>query len=109
MAQQVTTTLIDDIDGGKAAETIRFAIDGVEYEIDLSARNAGRLRKALDEFVANGRRVGGRQVARRKQTRRSPGHKPQDIRDWAKANGHAVADRGAIPATLREAFYAAQG
>jgi len=37
-----------------------FALDGVQYAIDLSTENAARLRDSLAEFVGHGRRVGGR-------------------------------------------------
>jgi hypothetical protein len=51
MAQQVQTLLIDDLDGGEAEETVRFGLDGTEYEIDLSAKNADALRKALAWYI----------------------------------------------------------
>ncbi len=57
MAQQTTVTLTDDIDGGKATESINFGLDGVQYEIDLSAKNAKTLRKAVAEFVEAGRNI----------------------------------------------------
>ena len=38
--QRIITELVDDIDGSKAEETVRFAIDGVEYAVDLSEKNA---------------------------------------------------------------------
>ena len=57
MAHQTSVTLVDDLDGGKAAETVVFGLDGASYEIDLSKKNAGTLRKALTEFVEHGRRV----------------------------------------------------
>lgn len=60
MATRVLTTLQDDIDGSAATQTIRFALDGIEYEIDVSDRNANRLRNVLSEFIAHGRTVGGK-------------------------------------------------
>jgi len=57
MAQQRSITLVDDLDGGKAAETVAFGLDGAQYEIDLSTKNASGLRKAVADFVAHGRRV----------------------------------------------------
>ena len=57
MAQQKSVTLIDDLDGGKAAETITFGLEGASYEIDLSKKNATALRKAVADFVEHGRRV----------------------------------------------------
>jgi hypothetical protein len=40
MAQKITVTLEDDLDGGPADQTVRFGLDGAEYEIDLSISNA---------------------------------------------------------------------
>jgi hypothetical protein len=59
MVQRAHTLLTDDVDGGEAAETVRFALDGVEYEIDLSEEHARELRDALTVFVDAARRVGG--------------------------------------------------
>ena len=68
MAKKVTVTLVDDFDGaGSADETVEFGLDGVTYEIDLSSKNATKLRNDLKQWVAAGRRVGGR---RRKLTER---------------------------------------
>ena len=60
MATKVLTTLQDDIDGSAATETVHFALDGVEWEIDLSERNANRLRNNLSVFIQHGRKVGGK-------------------------------------------------
>lgn len=60
MAQRVQVVLEDDIDGSKADETVRFSMDGAEYEIDLSSENAQKLREALTPWVEAGRRTGGR-------------------------------------------------
>ncbi|NEE54003.1 Lsr2 family protein, partial [Streptomyces sp. SID8455] len=56
MAQRVVVTLSDDIDGGTAAETVTFALDGKTYEIDLNPANAKKLRKALAPYMAAGRK-----------------------------------------------------
>jgi hypothetical protein len=50
MAQKVTVTLEDDLDGGPAEETVRFGFGGAEYEIDLSSKNAAGFRKRLAPF-----------------------------------------------------------
>jgi hypothetical protein len=47
MSQKVM--LIDDLDQSEGAETIRYSVDGKEYEIDLSEKNAQRFRDALKE------------------------------------------------------------
>ena len=52
MAQKVNIILVDDLDGGSADENVRFGLDGVSYEIDLSAANAAELRSSLERFVA---------------------------------------------------------
>jgi hypothetical protein len=55
MAKTVIVKLTDDIDGDDADETISFALDGRSYEIDLSAKNATRLREAFEPFVTKAR------------------------------------------------------
>lgn len=42
MARQETVTLTDDIDGGKADETVTFGLDGASYEIDLHSKRLPR-------------------------------------------------------------------
>jgi len=65
MAKKVTVTLVDDFDGeGAADETVEFGLDGVSYEIDLSSKNAAKLRNDLKQWVDAGRRVGGRRRGR---------------------------------------------
>src|SRR4051794_11972860 len=58
MAKQIITLLTDDLDGGDADRTIEFGLDGVNYTIDLSEKNAGKLRKALDPFLTAASKVG---------------------------------------------------
>src|SRR5664279_2419948 len=79
VAQQTSVTMVDDLDGGKAAETVTFGLDGGSYEIDLSKKNAGALRKALTEFVEHGRRAkfGSPVASGRNQKRPVPTYRPQ--------------------------------
>ena len=105
MAQQVKVVLIDDIDGGPAEETVRFAVDGTSYEIDLSAANAARLRNAVAEFVGHARKSAGRSSSKR--SRRADGGKSAEIRAWAREQGLRVNERGRIPADLAAKFEAA--
>lgn len=102
MAQKVNIVLVDDIDGTDAAETVSFAIDGREYEIDLSSRNAEGLREALAPYIGHARRGGAR-----RGRNRSGGPSPADIRAWARENGFDVPDRGRVSAHVREAYLAA--
>jgi nucleoid-associated protein Lsr2 len=74
MAREVIEKLIDDLEGGDAAETVTFGLDGVSYEIDLSRKNAAALRKALERYITAARRRGG---ATRRNRRRDPARSPQ--------------------------------
>ena len=109
MAKKVTVTLVDDFDGeGAADETVEFAVDGVTYEIDLSAKNAKALRSDLKKWVEAGRRVGGRRRGRSGGGRAAIDREQSAaIRDWARRNGHNVSTRGRIPADVIDAFHAA--
>lgn len=62
MARCVQVQLIDDITGDEAQETVRFALDGTKYEIDLTSANADKLRSALAKYVENGRKASGRRT-----------------------------------------------
>ena len=104
MAQQTILELVDDLDGGPAMETVAFALDGVEFAIDLSAANAARLRDTLAEYVGHARRTGGRKSRGRAATNANGNGngKPdtQAVREWARSQGETVADRGRVPQAL---------
>ncbi|MCT2584156.1 histone-like nucleoid-structuring protein Lsr2 [Actinophytocola gossypii] len=104
MAQKTVLELVDDLDGGRADETVTFALDGVEFVIDLSEENAARLRDTLAEFVGHARRTGGRKQ-RGKATPAANG-KPdtQAVREWARSQGEEVAERGRVPQALLTRF-----
>lgn len=101
MAQRVQVVLEDDFDGGTAEETVSFALDGAEYEIDLSADNAEGLRDALAPYVGRARKTGGR---RRRGSAPAGDSSTSEIRAWANATGLDVSTRGRVSAQLREAF-----
>nr|WP_281168161.1 Lsr2 family protein [Sporichthya polymorpha] len=103
MAQKTLVILEDDLDGGEAAETVSFSLDGVAYEIDLSAKNAAKLRDAMALYVGSARRVGGR-AARGKAKARTGNARTADIREWARTNGLDVSERGRIPASIVEQY-----
>jgi hypothetical protein len=112
MAKKVTVTLVDDFDGdGPADETVEFSIDGVSYEIDLSAKNAKKLRDDLKQWIEAGRRVGGRRRGRSGGPGRGRATIDREqsaaIREWARRSGHKVSTRGRIPAEIIDAFHAA--
>lgn len=113
MAKKVTVTLVDDFDGDAPAdETVEFSIDGVTYEIDLSSRNAQRIRNEFKPWMDAGRRVGGRRRGRSGPSGRGRASMDREqsaaIREWARRNGHKVSTRGRIPADVIEAFHAAK-
>jgi len=105
MAQKVTVALEDDLDGSPADETMRFAFEGAEYEIDLSTKNASKFRKQLAPFVEHARRT-SRGVGRPARTAASR-QRSGEIRAWAKQHGIAVSDRGRIPARVAEQYQTA--
>lgn len=110
MAQKIETVLIDDIDGSHADTTIRFGLNGAEYEIDLNATHAEELRKAVGQYLEVGRRANGNaRRASQGTARRSTGGglKSSEIRDWAKSQGMDVKERGRIPSELVVKFRAA--
>ena len=111
MAQKIQTLFIDDLDGSEAEGTIRFGLDGTEYEIDLNAEHARALRDALARYVRAARRAGGtaRRPARGGRTARADGTDSTEVREWAKAQGIEVKDRGRVPAELVARFKAATG
>ena len=103
MAKKTIVTLVDDMDGSEAAETIAFAIDGTSYEIDLSSDHAAALREAFAPYVAAARRTTGRNTRSA-----APGRStPKEIRAWAVDHGVEVPARGRVPAGVIEQYLAA--
>ena len=109
MAQKVQVVLVDDVDGGSADETVAFALDGVTYEIDLTKKNAARLRDSFAPWVGAARKVSGprgRRTAGRGRAGRG-GSDASAIRAWAKESGVAVSERGRVSAEVRAQYEAA--
>jgi hypothetical protein len=111
MAQKTIVQLIDDLDQGEADETVNFALDGANYEIDLSTANAQKMRDALAPYVANARRANRGATRPASGARLSSGRgaridreQLQAIREWGSKNGWTVNARGRIPADLLEAY-----
>jgi hypothetical protein len=114
MARKVQVILSDDLDEDVPAdETVSFSLDGTNYEIDLSDKNAEELRNAFSRYVQAARKVGrgGGRASGGGRSRATGGRMDREqagaIRDWARKNGHAVSDRGRIPASVVEAYEAA--
>src|SRR3954451_13652941 len=114
MARKVQVILSDDLDENVSAdETVSFSLDGTNYEIDLSEKNAQELRNAFSRYVQAARKVGrgsGRASGGGRSRATGGGRVDREqagaIREWARKNGHAVSDRGRIPASVVEAYEA---
>jgi Lsr2 len=114
VAREVITKLVDDLDGGVAHETVRFGLDGRNYEIDLSTKNAKKLRSELAAFVERGSRVsprGGAGAARGGARGLAPLGRDHNraIREWAQAKGFEVAPLGRIKQDVVDAFHQRAG
>lgn len=113
MAQKVEVLLIDDLEGGSADETVRFGLDGVSYEIDLSDSNAAQLREALTAYVQRARKSSTRSQRARtsSSSSRTRGgssrERSAEIRSWARQQGINVNERGRIPSWIVEKYQAA--
>ena len=112
MAKQIIHKLVDDLDGGDADETVKFALDGVQYEIDLSKANAEKLRESFARYVDAGTKVGrggvvvGGRAARGRGGATADREQNKAIREWAKKAGKDISDRGRIPQEIVDEFHA---
>lgn len=104
MAERIQ--LVDDIDGSDATERVFFGLDGANYEIDLSAANAAKLREVLAAYIKNARKANGVKKAAKRVVRDS---QTAEIRQWAADNGYEVSPRGRIPAEISDAYQKAMG
>jgi uncharacterized membrane protein len=118
MARREIVELIDDLDDSKADETVTFGIDGVQYEIELSTKNANKLRQALQPYVDAGRKVSSssrtaarpaRRGAAAAATRANDPEQNRAMREWAKSKKMEISDRGRIPAHIVEAYHTSAG
>jgi nucleoid-associated protein Lsr2 len=108
MARRIVVRFTDDLRGAEIAagkgETVTFSLDGWSYEIDLTARNASGLRKALRPYVEAGRPI---KTSRRRPVRTRVAADTRTVKQWARANGYSMRDRGRIPKAVIDAFDAA--
>jgi hypothetical protein len=115
VAKQIIHKLVDDLDGGDADETVKFSLDGVQYEIDLSTKNATKLRELFAPYVAAGTRVGrggvvvGGRAARGRGSATADREQNRAIRAWAKKEGKDISDRGRIPQEIVDEYHAKAG
>jgi hypothetical protein len=116
MAKRTLEVMIDDIDGTElpdgSGECVHFSLDGKDYSIDLSQANAEQFREVLAPYISAGQRLSSNGTSRPRGTsqRASRQGRAQElaaVREWARANGMAVPDRGRIPAAVMDAYAAA--
>ncbi|HEU5388939.1 MAG TPA: Lsr2 family protein [Streptosporangiaceae bacterium] len=108
MAQRLHTLYVDDLDGSDAEGTVRFSLDGAQYEIELNAAHATELRDALAPYVEAGRKV-SRRAGRNRGKAAPKGVSSNEVRDWAKTNGLEIKNRGRVPAKVMTKFLTATG
>ncbi|MDF2562720.1 MULTISPECIES: histone-like nucleoid-structuring protein Lsr2 [Microbacterium] len=112
MARKQITQLIDDLDGtvleSGEGKQITFSIEGRAYEIDLSDDNAEKFYKALAPFVDVARSIRVNNTSRSRSSRANKSDLDLGaVREWARANGHTVNERGRVPAAVIDAYRAA--
>jgi hypothetical protein len=108
MAKQVHTSLVDDIDGGPAAETIAFSFQGRDYQIDLSEVNAARFRSMMSEYAEHARKTSVRRTPSRSRRSTESRRRAAAIREWARASGmEDIGSRGRIPQQVIDRYEAA--
>ena len=112
MAQRTTVVITDDLDGTEGADTVTFAFEGIEYQVDLSESNVKKLKKALDPYISAARKTGGRRSSGRRSSASSGRSASSDtaaIREWARSQGLQVSERGRVPQSIRDQYAAANG
>lgn len=102
MAKRTIVEWVDDIDGSSASETVTFTIDGSSYEIDLSEKNAKKLRSAMSQWIEASRKASHRK-ARGGRVKEDPAESA-NARKWAVDNGFDVGPRGRLRSEVLDAF-----
>lgn len=109
MATRITTTLIDDLDGSEAAETLVFALDGESFAIDLNKDNAAAMRASMEMYVSAARKYkpkGASTPGRKAKDDSKPSSK--EVRAWAQENGIQISPRGRIKEAILEQYSASK-
>ena len=110
----IRTIKFDDLDGSTEEttplETVPFTVEGTDYEIDLHADNAAKFRGVLGPYISAGRKATAKRTAPVASTSGRSGAKPdreqnKAIRDWARAHGYGINDRGRIPVDVQDAYH----
>ena len=109
MAQQIVSTLIDDITGKEIpagqGESIQFTYEGMVYQIDLATKNATKFHSALQPYVSHAQKLGrAGNVTALRRTAKNTDIDTQAVRSWAESNGYKISPRGRIKTEIVDAF-----
>lgn len=122
MARITQVVVTCDLEDGEvsASESISFTYGGKTYTLDLCKKHLDEVKSTLEGYANVGHSMarGPRGRRRATGTGRSAhstrpaaagrGESQAEIREWARAQGYAVGDRGRIPGEVRAAYDAAQ-
>lgn len=112
MARQVRVLMSDDIDGSEASQTVRFGLDGSDYEIDLNDANATALREVIARYASVARRISGRRGSSARvagvKSSSSSDVDPVAVRAWAQENGIEMSPRGRISTAVLDQYRASR-
>lgn len=110
MAKRVVEILVDDLTGEESdkIETLTYSLDNVSYEIELAPKNADKFRGLFQDYIAVSRKTGGRRSSSTRASSGSGRSKEElaQMREWLRANGHEVSDRGRISQELQDIYAA---
>lgn len=105
MAQKVIVSLIDDLDGSDASETVSFSIDGSTFEMELNKANAEELRNVMAPYRSAARKLSGQRSPKLPKQATSD---TAAVRKWADDNNIPVNPRGRIRMDVLERYAAAR-
>jgi hypothetical protein len=108
MAQKIEVKFLDDIDGSEAIGTLEFTWEGTTIQVDLNQEHMEEYNHVFEYLKSIGRVVS---KAKRAPYGSKKGQGSSDtgkIREWLRAKGHQISDRGRIPNRLMEEYHQGQ-
>ena len=95
----------DDVDGDQPTHAVALSYRGVDYEIDLTEKDATGLDQVLALYLIHARRVTAQPTNTRRPAAASRvAQDPREVRAWAKAQGIVIADRGRVSADVMRQY-----
>lgn len=106
MARREVTQFFDDFDNTALSHDevniVEFAVNGIDYTMELSEKNLQKFQAAVDPYIAVARRTP--RTATRKPNSNASLNRNKRIREWAQANNIEVSKRGRIASDVIEKF-----